>query len=412
MCACVWLEISCAGYVWQIRPCLPDPFEPAAGKLGFEHAHGEASNVHPTALLQGTSEYKLYTILHLLKNGNMFILANTKVRRASQCQRQRRASWLSMFFSSEPGWPQRPCSSPILPQGRAWLIPMRARCVSQPVVAPASRHVRILQQLSNTSASQSSPYRASSFTLPLNAATNYSTTKMVCGGGYPVTATCGSLRVDDPSGSPPRTMFNTILLSVGKVLFISGASSGYADYSTAGTPASNSYLLNAAVSPGSAAKFDVLSPSTIARPFQASATLAHDGRDILAGGSPTRSPRQPSTRGPCNCLWRPSRHSRLCYADRPRRSTHGLTMSQRIVKEQFTKFFANSKGRFSTTVSLPPNCNIAPPGQYLLFEIVKPGRVGAAVVPAIGGLVQLGGIPAYPPPPPSPPPSPQPPSSQ
>eukprot|EP00850_Spirogloea_muscicola_P003131 SM000012S25393 [mRNA] locus=s12:844790:848151:+ [translate_table: standard] len=222
---------------------------------------------------------------------------------------------------------------------------------------------------------------------------------------------------------------------------------GLCRYHTACTTASNPYLRNPTVSPGSAARFGALSPSTIARLFPASATLAHEYRPILAGGSPYTFTAPSQVRGghvnvcggllatvprlPYECTAHhlpvlaylppllPERphhvlggEGRLCCADRPRREHswphHGSAHGQAAV----TKFVANSNGAISTTVTLPPNSNIGPQEYYLLFVIVTPDGVGAAVVPSICKWVQLGGIPAYPPPAPSPYPSPPPSSSR
>eukprot|EP00850_Spirogloea_muscicola_P013753 SM000095S24967 [mRNA] locus=s95:100049:100707:- [translate_table: standard] len=110
----------------------------------------------------------------------------------------------------------------------------------------------------------------------------------------------------------PRTIFNTILLPIGKVLFINGASSGYAGVegiSIGSIEICAAYFDQSLMQPARLrvaplnSEVRRLSPSTIARPFQASATLAHDGRVILAGGSPYTFPAPAKHSGaPCNCL--------------------------------------------------------------------------------------------------------------
>eukprot|EP00850_Spirogloea_muscicola_P023811 SM000390S14729 [mRNA] locus=s390:30535:33020:- [translate_table: standard] len=349
----------------------------------------ERSNTHPIPLLLMDGFYDLYPIVHLLPNGNIFLLVNTKA-----CE-------------LDIGAGNGNCTR-VLPN-----IPIGGNLTSQ---------------------SRTSPYASGSFMLPLDAAADYAAVIMVCGGGFPATASCGTLQLSDASPAwtyekmpGPRTMFSTVLLPDGTVLFINGASSGSAAQNDTDKPLLTTFLLDSSQARGSPLRFQVLPPSTIARPDQASATLNFDGKVIVAGGSTITkkpplqypssvplsveafSPRylsaqlapRPSinsTLSPKHLLYNSSYS--LSFSAGPVSSvdvvlvdpgvaTHGRNMGQRMLVLASSSLALRSAGRYSASFTSPPTASICPPGYYLLFVVVHSAS-NRPTVPSNGRWVSVG----------------------
>eukprot|EP00850_Spirogloea_muscicola_P015728 SM000123S25840 [mRNA] locus=s123:242190:244388:+ [translate_table: standard] len=352
----------------------------------------ERSNTHSIPLLLTAGYYDLYPIIYLLPNGNLFLLVNNQacelniIAGSGNCTRQ----FPNIDVSGDP-----------------------------------------------SSLSRTSPYASGSFMLPLRAAAGFAAVIMVCGGALPATSSCGTLHVSDSSPTwtyedmpGPRTMFSTILLPDGKVLFINGASSGSAVRNTTDEPLLTPYLLDPSQPPGSSSRFRVLPPSTIARPDQASATLSFDGTVIVAGGStvakapfqyPSTVPLSVEAFSPpylsAQLSPRPSIDSAslpgylqyyvanhisfsagsvssaaVLLID-PGVATHGRNMGQRALVLDSSSTTETSTGSYTVSLTSPPTPSICPPGFYLLFVVVQAVANGPAV-PSTGVWVSVGPAPA------------------
>eukprot|EP00850_Spirogloea_muscicola_P024883 SM001689S02989 [mRNA] locus=s1689:54:2018:+ [translate_table: standard] len=278
-----------------------------------------------------------------------------------------------------------------------------------------------------TLVSRSHPYQASSVLLPLSSATNWTQQIMICGGGLPTSQYCGTITMEDADPQwvwelmpGPRVLSSAVLLPTGKIVLINGATSGSGFTRVVNPPLLKPYIFDANKAVGNTTgRWVTGAPATTPRLFQSVASLAFDGRILVAGSNPSSTNNQASyTSGTplsldaylppyyFSTLGRPLVYGLLSplaggvqYGGElslniyspgastgavalsatlvdPGFNTHGLTMGQRAVLLDQTSLVRVGRnkvsGNLTVSFSAPSGPGVAPPGWYMLFVIAKP----------------------------------------
>src|ERR1700722_6399832 len=247
----------------------------------------------------------------------------------------------------------------------------------------------------------------SSVLLPLTPANNYDPKVMIFGGGSPATATSEMIDlgaatpawVNGPSMSSPRTEMDATMLPNGNVL-LTGGSTNDEDPTTAHL---NADMYNLATNTMSSAGTEAF-----ARLYHTATLLMPDATVWVAGSNPAQGTYQPEMEiysppylfnANGSLATRPTITSvsttKIGYGSsftlqtpnaanissvvlmRNGSSTHAFDMDQRYVGLSFTA------GSGVLNLTGPPNSNIAPPGDYMLFILNSSG------VPSLASMVQI-----------------------
>ncbi|XP_059316704.1 aldehyde oxidase GLOX-like [Lycium ferocissimum] len=253
---------------------------------------------------------------------------------------------------------------------------------------------------------------------------------MVCGGAssgafsqvgqgvfMPASRTCGRIKITDPEPvwvmedmPMGRVMPDILLLPIGDVIILNGASKGTAGWENAIDPVLNPVLYKPN-EPDPSKRFSVLKPTSIPRMYHSAATLLPDGR-ILVGGSnpharynftgvkyptelsleafippylsPQHSHLRPSiltVKGPISYGQEFSITFTLGFSQptkelmvtmiAPSFTTHSFAMNQRLLILDIVKVQQLSGFAQKITVCAPPSRNIAPPSYYMVFVVHK-----------------------------------------
>ncbi|KAL3702487.1 hypothetical protein R1sor_020509 [Riccia sorocarpa] len=162
----------------------------------------------------------------------------------------------------------------------------------------------VVQTLPNiTGEPRTYPFAGSSVMLPLTSETSFAVADiLVCGGAdsraaqnssgqFPASDSCGRIRVTDPNPSwvmetmpLRRCMGDMVLLPTKDVLIINGAQKGGQGFTNAFDPALNPVLYEPNAPQG--LRFRTLAPSSTPRMYPSTANLLPDGRVMVAGSSP------------------------------------------------------------------------------------------------------------------------------
>jgi hypothetical protein len=245
--------------------------------------------------------------------------------------------------------------------------------------------------------------------LPLTPANAYKPRVMIFGGGNPATATTEILDLSvtplrwqyGPAMSQPRIEMNATILPDGKVLAVGGSKND----EDAATASLNADLYDPATN-----KFSSAGANAFPRLYHSGSLLLPDATVLLAGGNPTRGSYEArmeiyspaylfnadgtrATRPTITAIG--SRVFALGSAFqvqtpdaadiasvvlvRPGAPTHAFDMDQRLVGLAYTA----DAGTGTLNVTAPPNCNVAPPGYYMLFVLNSAG------VPSVASFVQV-----------------------
>jgi hypothetical protein len=287
---------------------------------------------------------------------------------------------------------------------------------------PATQSWDTTEVPANYQWSRTYPGGGTSVLLPLSPATTppYRARVLIAGGGgadptvlsvnNPATATAEILDLSAPAlswrtlASPmlsPRVMPDSVLLPDGTVLIAGGSASGRADHMLA--PVYELELFDPA-----AETWISLCPIHVPRLYHSTAILLPDARVLMAGRSGkfqdppydypehrieifsppylSQGPRPAITSAP-SCTG----YGETITVDTPQAAsinavalirtgavTHGLNMDQRHIALSITGRSANS-----IMVQMPPDANVAPPGDYLLFVLVNG-------VPSVAPFIRLG----------------------
>lgn len=226
----------------------------------------------------------------------------------------------------------------------------------------------------------------------------------------PATATCELLDLGAaeprwapaPSMNRPRVMPDSVLLPDGTVLVVNGSSTGFSDFG------SNPVFEAEIYDPRAGGPWRLVASKRVPRLYHATAMLLPDGRVLSAGQDEEFNPppyKYPELR--CEVFTPPY----LLRGDRPLITggdtelshgasfevetpdartietaallapgavTHSFNMNQRFVG-------LNIQARATTSLTLeaPPNANVAPPGQYMLFLVNEEG------VPSVARFIHL-----------------------
>ncbi|CAG8801237.1 24980_t:CDS:2, partial [Gigaspora margarita] len=161
-------------------------------------------------------------------------------------------------------------------------------------------------------ASRSYPLTGTSVMLPLRPEDNYIPQILVCGGNekndtkHEAANSCGRIKIDlsnldkakweiDDFGGIPRVMPDGVILADGQILFLNGAKTGIAGYSSKLGKVKNKLLkadnpdLTPVLYDGQKPKgkrFTKLNPSTIPRLYHSVASLLPNGQVFISGSSP------------------------------------------------------------------------------------------------------------------------------
>jgi Domain of unknown function (DUF1929) len=243
--------------------------------------------------------------------------------------------------------------------------------------------------------------------LPLLPETNYQPVVMAMGGmGNTVVATNTTELIDmsnanpmwvaGPAMSRPRVEMNAVLLPTGRILAV-GGSANDEDGATAS--------LTADLYDPKTNSFSSAAPNVYPHLYHSTALLLPDATVVLSGGNPQQGVFEPHIEiyqpaylfnADGSLATRPSltgAPGTVAYGKtftvtsngtiasavliREAAVTHAFDMSQRLVGLSFT---ANGQ---TLTLTAPPNGNVAPPGEYLLF------LVNTAGVPSLGQVVTV-----------------------
>ncbi|KAL2609588.1 hypothetical protein R1flu_028161 [Riccia fluitans] len=288
------------------------------------------------------------------------------------------------------------------------------------------------------------PFAGSSVMLPLTEGTNYAVADvLVCGGAdfraaqnpsgqFPASDSCGKIRVTDPNPvwvmeTMPfrRCMGDMVLLPTRNVLIINGAQKGAQGFTSAFDPALNPVLYEPNAPQG--LRFTMLSPSATPRMYPSTANLLPDGRVMVAGSSPhfnytflvgqtftdgnyptdlSVEAFSPPYLGGSLTVLKPSFitvPTNITYGqsfvltvtvDAPvvgniflsllsaPFTTHSFSQGQRILAIGSTIPIMISNKLYQIASIAPPSRNVAPPGYYMLFAVNQG-------VPSVGAWVQL-----------------------
>ncbi|XP_062210648.1 aldehyde oxidase GLOX-like [Phragmites australis] len=261
---------------------------------------------------------------------------------------------------------------------------------------------------------------------------SYNSTKV--GTFVPALVTCGRIKITEAAPSwvietmpSPRVMGDMILLPNGAELaIINGATDGTAGWESAKTPAYAPVIYRPDHSPGD--RFEVQSPTGIARLYHSSVVLLRDGRLLVGGSNPhvyynfsnVQFPTElsleafsPEYLDPSNDALRPrilhpwptDAPASVTYgatmtlqfsvpeaaSTRRRRggggandlgvvsvtmvapsfTTHSFAMNQRLLFLEVTKTAAvpNLAGAYEASVTMPATAVLAPPGYYMVFVV-------------------------------------------
>jgi hypothetical protein len=255
--------------------------------------------------------------------------------------------------------------------------------------------------------------------LPLRPSNNYRAKILLCGGVQPVSMDMGAAtlswtptaaRTLNAPNPPRRRNLNAVLLPSGEVFICGGVS--------ADSSADSSGVLAAEMYNPTTNTWATLPTATVVRNYHSVALLLPDGRIWTGGGNKNAAQSFPAA-GTDNRelrieLFEPWYYGR---ADRPHvaalpdaihcneefkvrfgagenisqavliragSSTHAFNGDQRLVELNFTR-----RGGNLLQLQAPPNSNIAPPGNYLLFLL------NAAGVPSEGKFISMRMTPAF-----------------
>ncbi|KAI8852331.1 hypothetical protein BC829DRAFT_430690 [Chytridium lagenaria] len=274
--------------------------------------------------------------------------------------------------------------------------------------------------------SRSFPYLSQSVMLPLTPSNGYTATILICGGTEKTkkaSKSCSAIIPDSPDPQwfdvddmpVPRVMGDTVILPTGKVLFVNGAKWGTADgaagYGMSKDPAFEAISFDPEA-PGS--KWKVLAKATVPRMYHSTALLLEDGRVVTLGSDqqnfddPSKDPFEyrieyynpdysllPASSRPvirnfpsklrCKELFSVGftlpegsiggqvKITMVRYGT----STHSSNMDSRLVELELQGEPTVRDGERQITALSPPNGNIAPSGNWLIFlvlgDIPSPG---------------------------------------
>jgi len=277
------------------------------------------------------------------------------------------------------------------------------------------------------------PNTGGSVLLPLSSANNWNPDIVICGGGpyqditAPGDPSCG--RIQPLSANPTwemdsmpegRCMVEGILLPDGTVLFLNGAQSGAQGFGVATNPAYEVLIYDPTQPKGM--RFTHGPSSTIARLYHSVAVLLLDGTLLISGSNPVEQPiLTPSAANPYvtefrNEIYTPpylqgnaTRPTNVQLSSKTLTAngstfiikfmttttakavkvslyyggfvTHSVHMGHRMAFLDTKGFKAGSTAQ-AITVTMPPNKSVAPAGPYVVYVVVDG-------VPAIGQFVQL-----------------------
>lgn len=363
-----------------------DPTNPANNNPTFEMLDQEGYNIRKSIkmdILVRNYPWYMYPILHMLPNGDVFIMAGKE----------------SQIFNFKN-----------------------------------NSVVRDLPDMPGMS--RTYPTAGGSVMLTLSSKNNWEPTILVCGGGAyqditsPTDASCGIIKplAADPQWTmfampQPRVMVECLNLPNGKVLCLNGGSSGAEGFGLAKDPA-----LQALIWDPSDESFKTAGTSTIPRLYHSVAVLKLDGTVDVAGSNPNEQPiliadashpfqtefRHESYVPPClqgeNAKLRPLEvhlstlslradgHQFDVEFRTPGEakffkivlfnggfSTHARHMGARTIEldvESIAPEFSGSE-HFRIRASMPANAAVVPPGPYKLFVVVDD-------VPSVGQYVMVG----------------------
>ncbi|HEY6399504.1 MAG TPA: galactose oxidase-like domain-containing protein [Solirubrobacteraceae bacterium] len=307
----------------------------------------------------------------------------------------------------------------VLPSGRVFVHSRRTTRFYD----PATQSWDTTELHANYQWSRTYPGGGTSVLLPLLPTTSppYRARVLITGGGgadptllkvnTPATATAEILDLSAPAPAwrtvaapmlSPRVMPDSVLLPDGMVLVAGGSAAGRADHMLA--PVYQLELFDPTTE-----TWTSLCSIHVPRLYHSTAILLPDARVLMAGRSGlfqdapynfaehrieifsppylSRGPRPVITGAPSS-----AGYGETITVNSPQAAnidavalirtgsvTHGLNMDQRFVGLSITGRTANS-----LTVTMPPDDNVAPPGEYLLFVLVNG-------VPSVAPFIRLGG---------------------
>ncbi|RGB32132.1 Copper radical oxidase [Rhizophagus diaphanus] len=280
---------------------------------------------------------------------------------------------------------------------------------------------------------RSYPLTGTSIMIPLDPMDYYKPTVMICGGNKiyeltsPAEASCGRLELTTPNaewemddfGGQGRVMPDATYLVDGSILFVNGASTGFAGYRKGGGANALWVNENPVLSPSLydpfAKTYKILAKSTIPRMYHSVSTLVPDGSVLITGSNPqgsvTLNVKYP-TEYRVEIFYPP-----YLYSSTPRPNiislqaspinenripvsygqevtmvvqiksdgvnqpvlkaciihhgfiTHSQNFSQRYVYLEITNFWADSSAvdQYILTIKLPPNPTIISPGPSYIY---------------------------------------------
>ncbi|XP_062098967.1 aldehyde oxidase GLOX1 [Humulus lupulus] len=276
---------------------------------------------------------------------------------------------------------------------------------------------------------RSYPSTGSAVLLPFNINTqtkNVDAEVLVCGGapkgsysealkGKFVEAlkTCARIKMNDPTPNwvveempLARVLGDMTLLPNGNVLIINGARNGTAGWESAEEPVLNPVLYQPNKHTGS--RFEIQTPSNIARLYHSTAVLLRDGRVLVGGSNPHAGYEFTGVRYPTELsleAYSPSylekpklrpvivtAQTELTYSQKftvqfqvkgkldktlvsttlvsPSFATHSFSMNQRLLVLQVTGIVKSLKdSTYQVEATTPGSPNLAPSGYYLLFVV-------------------------------------------
>ncbi|XP_057545676.1 aldehyde oxidase GLOX1-like [Amaranthus tricolor] len=357
--------------------------KPSPGKIDFPFLF-DTTDIH---------ENNLYPFIHLAPDGNLFIFANFK----------------SVLFDVR-----------------------------------INKIIRVYPDLPG--GARNYPGSGSSVILPIdlqNDGNNLDIEVIICGGGQPLAFgkaekegiflpaldTCGRIKVLDPNPKweietmpSPRVMSDMLNLPNGDVIILNGAKKGASGWRFADEPVFTPFLYSPYKANGK--RFKVLAATTIPRMYHSSAAILPDARVFVAGSNtnpgylfknvkfPTELSLEkfsPPYLDPELQKYRPKftlQNKGLKYGQKvgfsmniglpgiaqqkdvtvtiypPPFTTHGYSMSQRLVVLKITSFLVQDGGNYQVQVDAPTKGEIAPPGYYLMF-------VNYRGVPSIASWITL-----------------------
>lgn len=180
----------------------------------------------------------------------------------------------------------------LLPDGNVWIFAAR-----DSVLLNYKTNVIVRKYPTIPGQTRNYPAAGSSTLLPLSWVDGFQAAEvLVCGGSSasfntnkPAQKSCGRMMVTAPDASwamedmpVARTMGDMILLPTGDVLIINGAQVGSQGWEYASNAAFQPCLYKTNDAPN---RFQLLSPSTIARVYHSTANLLIDGRILVAGSN-------------------------------------------------------------------------------------------------------------------------------